>query len=84
MPLTDIQKKHGPFAKDVSWMKWPGRDYVVTCDAKDRINQVKESCDADWLQAVIRDRDVQATVRLAAERRLRKVSRVLPNAATRM
>jgi hypothetical protein len=71
MPLNEIQLKHGPFAKDVSWMRWPGRDHVLTCGVDDRIKQVKESTDADWLKAVIRDRDVQATVRIAAERRLR-------------
>lgn len=69
--MTDFQKQHGPFAKacPASWgLKL---DCLHTCDAASRIDLVKESADAEWLQAVIKDRDVQSSVRLAAERRLR-------------
>lgn len=72
MPLDVIQHQHGPFARKSEYPAF-GRDYTVTCDGQDRIRMVKESTDPDWLRAVIRDRDVQSTVRLAAERRLRKL-----------
>jgi len=73
--MNAIQLAHGPFAKDVSWMNWPGKSYVITSDGRDRLRLVKESTDPEWLRAVIRDRDVQSTVRLAAERRLRRISK---------
>jgi len=66
MPLTEIQLKYGPFAEAVQ--HWPGRDHVVTCDAESRLDLIKSATDLDWLQAVIRDRDVQASVRLAVGR----------------
>lgn len=71
--MNETQIKHGPFAVDVRHLHWPGTEFVVTSDGQERIRMVKESNDPEWLQAVIRDRDVQSTVRLAAERRLRKL-----------
>ena len=71
--MTDFQKQHGPFAVK-PMTDWPnGPKVLYTCDAESRIAQVKESTDFDWLRAVMLDRDVQSTVRLAAERRLRKL-----------
>lgn len=73
MPLTALQQQHGPFAEPKP-AHYPGTsDHMTTCDAESRLSLVKQSTDPDWLRAVIRDRDVQSTVRLAAERRLRKV-----------
>lgn len=75
MPLTAIQKQHGPFAivDDVC-----GKATVmVWATVEDRVHLVKKSTDADWLQAVIRDRDMQASVRIAAERRLRWVKKAI-------
>ncbi len=71
MPLTDCQKKYGPFASPVP--ERFGLDHVLTCGVEDRLREVKRSTDIDWLREVIRDRDVQTTVRLAAERRHRKL-----------
>lgn len=77
MPLTPIQLKHGPFAVDRP-AHWPGGPRVLHInDAESRLVLVKKSCDADWLTAVIRDRDVQVTIRLAAERRLRWVNKAI-------
>lgn len=77
MPLTPIQQLHGPFAVDCpSW--WPsGPKVLVTQAVADRLHLVQESTDADWLTAVIRDRDVQVKVRLAAKRRLRWVNKAV-------
>lgn len=75
MPLTALQQKYGPFAVPVSPHWGIDRDHMLTCDSESRLSQVKQSTDPDWLRAVIRDRDVQSTVRLAAERRLRKLAR---------
>jgi hypothetical protein len=68
--MTPIQKQYGPFARAVDW---PGMTHTTTCGAADRLFDVRRSQDLEWLQAVIKDRDVQTTVRLAAERRLRKL-----------
>jgi hypothetical protein len=73
--VTELQRKHGPFAVPPP-AYWPnGPHALYTCDASSRTALVKESTDAEWLQAVIRDRDVQASVRLAAERRLRRINK---------
>jgi hypothetical protein len=47
----------------------------ITCDAADRISQIKRSDDAAWLQAVVKCVDNQKTVQQAAERRLRKLTK---------
>lgn len=68
--MTDFQKKHGPFAKaSPGWIV----PITVTCEAGDRIRLVRESTDPEWLVAVIKDRNMQTTVRLAAERRFNKL-----------
>jgi hypothetical protein len=72
--VNAIQLQHGPFAQALDYPVF-GRDYTVTCDGQDRIRLVRASTDPDWLRAVLRDRDVQSTVRLAAERRLRKLAK---------
>jgi hypothetical protein len=46
----------------------------MTCDATDRLREVKASTDKSWLNRVMRDPDTQANVRHAADRRLRKLS----------
>lgn len=71
MPLTELQMKYGPFAIPVPPRF--GLDHVVTCGVEDRLREVKRSTDIEWLREVIRDRDMQTTVRLAAERRHRKL-----------
>jgi hypothetical protein len=73
--MTAIQKRHGPFAEKCP--SYWGAEYTVTCDAGDRIRMVRESCDAEWLEAVIKHKDTQKTVRAAAERRLRWVNTAL-------
>lgn len=76
--MNATQLKHGPFAQaSPGWIV----PFVVVGDAVDRIRLVKQSTDADWLKAVIRDRDCQATVRLAAERRLRWVTKAVKTLA---
>lgn len=80
--LTELQKQHGPFASAAP-AGWPV-PVVITGDGGDRVRLVRESTDPEWLRAVIKDRDVQTSVRLAAERRLRKLGRAgspLPAAA---
>lgn len=75
--MTDLQKKSGPFAVPVP----PGfpikQAHLTICAAASRLDLLKKSTDANWLQAVIRDRDVQATVRLAAQRRLRAITKTV-------
>lgn len=71
--MTALQKHHGPFA-EIAPPGCPVRT-VVTCDAASRLSLIKSNTDPEWLRAVIRDRDVQSTVRLAAERRLRKLAK---------
>lgn len=70
--MTAIQKRHGPFAQKCP--SYWGAEYTVTCDAGDRLRMVRESCDAEWLEAVSKHKDTQKTVRAAAERRLRWVN----------
>jgi hypothetical protein len=71
--VNAIQIKYGPFAQECP--KHWGMTHVTTCGVVDRIAMVKASCDADWLEAVIKHCDTQKTVRLAAERRLRWVEK---------
>ena len=76
--ITEIQRRHGPFA--IAPPKfWPnGPAYLQTCGSDDRIKQVKASEDVEWLRLVLTHEDVGLTVKAAAARRLRK----LTNAAT--
>ena len=48
---------------------------VQTADARPRTEKVRDSTDSEWLRAVIAWPHTQKTVRLAAERRLRKLAR---------
>ena len=50
-------------------------DYSETCDAQDRITQIQQSSDVSWLRAVLAWPENQLNVRLAAERRLRRLAR---------
>lgn len=79
--MNAIQLKHGPFAFACP-REWgnPSR-YLVTCDVSSRCEMVKRSTDADWLQAVIDHHDTQKTVKLAAERRLRWVTKAVTDLA---
>lgn len=56
---------------------WASKVYpgAVICDAASRLQCVKASTDADWLERVIRCRDTQKTVRAAARGRLRWVNK---------
>lgn len=47
---------------------------ISICDAGSRLDRVRKSSDRVWLDRVARDRDSQTNVRLAAERRLRKLA----------
>lgn len=73
--ITPIQRQYGPFAKECP--KHWGMTHVVECGAAGRIQRVRESCNADWLELVIAHADTQKTVRLAAERRLRWVNKAI-------
>jgi len=59
------------------WLVWDQKNYpgCWTCDAADRVSRIKVSQDIAWLKRVLAWRDNQITVRLAAERRLRVLSR---------
>jgi hypothetical protein len=43
--------------------------HMTLCDAGDRLKLVKASTDKEWLGFVVRDPNVQKSVRIAAERR---------------
>ena len=58
--------KNHPWASE----QFPG---ALICDAASRLNKIKGSTDRVWLEQVIKHRDTQTTVRLAAGRRLRKL-----------
>lgn len=45
----------------------------ITCGVEDRVYAIKQSNDAAWLERVLRCDDLQITVRLAAQRRQRKL-----------
>lgn len=45
-----------------------------TCDTESRIDAIKSSSDITWLRAVLAWPENQLTVRLAAERRLRRLA----------
>lgn len=51
-----------------------GIEYTYTCDAESRLRMVK-NFNIDQLKAVLALTDIQKQVRLAAERRLRKLER---------
>ena len=48
---------------------------AATCEGHDRLEQIKNSTDVAWLRRVLAWPDNQLTVRKAAERRLRVLSR---------
>lgn len=79
--MNACQLRHGPFAKDVTGMHWPGRDHVVTCGTEDRLQMVRESVDLEWLQAVVQHEETQLTVAAAAARRISKLTKQLKRAA---
>ena len=71
--MTAIQLKYGPFAKERPAF-WPnGPTHLETCGVEDRLALVKESTDQEWLAAVLVQAG-QKTVRLAAARRLTKLT----------
>jgi hypothetical protein len=47
-----------------------------TCDGHDRVEEIKASTDVAWLRRVLAWPDNQLTVRMAAERRLRRLQRM--------
>jgi len=47
----------------------------VTVDERERLSRIAESTNIPWLLQVAAWRDSQASVRLAAQRRLRKLSK---------
>lgn len=51
-----------------------GISHVTTCEAQSRLAKIKESTDIAWLRQVLAWADNQLAVRLAAERRLRKLA----------
>lgn len=78
MPLNELQQQHGPFAYKWELARVGERDYVITCDATDRIRIVRESNDPEWLAAVVREPNTQKTVVAAAQARLRKLANQKP------
>lgn len=60
------------------WGKWDEhfKDMGSTCDAHDRIAQIKTSVSIEWLWRVLNVPGTQKTVIKAAERRLRKLKRL--------
>ena len=71
--MTEIQRKYGPFANETPKF-WPnGPAYLETCGVEDRLALVKKSTDQEWLAAVLVQAG-QKTVRLAAARRLKKLT----------
>jgi hypothetical protein len=70
MALTELQKKHGPWAQPSNFR---AGDYTITCTVADRLPKIKTSTDIEWLRAVVGDQDEGVTVRRAAERRIRKL-----------
>lgn len=79
--MTEIQIKYGPFACACP-PHW-GMTHVTTCDVVSRLEMVKKSTDADWLEAVIKHHATQKTVVKAAERRLRRLNVKLCGGATK-
>lgn len=70
--MNEIQKQYGPFARKPAF-SYCGRSYEIVCDAASRLDLVKTSTDAEWLQRVIKYPSSQKSVKQAAERRLRWV-----------
>jgi len=48
---------------------------MMEVDAQARVQLVRQSSDVEWLGAVVKGRDIQMVVRLAAERRLKRVNK---------
>jgi hypothetical protein len=71
--VNAIQLKHGPFALPAS-KGWP-LSHMMEVDAQARVQLVRQSSDVEWLGAVVKGRDIQMVVRLAAERRLKRVNK---------
>lgn len=46
----------------------------VTCGVQERMHEIKQSTDVDWLRSVVAFPDNGKTVQQAAERRLRKLT----------
>jgi len=56
--------------------KWNGSTVAMEhCDAESRIAEIKRSEDVAWLRLVLAWKDSQISVRVAAQRRLRKLSK---------
>jgi hypothetical protein len=70
--LTALQKQYGPFAQAAP-ASFAAMTHMVLCDVDSRLSRVHESTDREWLDAVVRDGDVQLRVRMAAKTRLRKL-----------
>lgn len=73
MPITRIQKLHGPFAFRCPF---PPHPILQTCGVADRIEMVKRSTCADWLGYVLTHCE-QKSVRVAAARRLKWVNKAI-------
>jgi len=63
---------------EVHWS--PG---AITCSSEDRIHQIKDSTDLNWLKRVLAWKDNQLTVRQAAERRIRQLQKLCASAPLR-
>jgi hypothetical protein len=72
MPLTDLQKQHGPFARP---SVVPGWTHVTVCSVAERMDLVKASTDVEWLSLVLTHAE-QKTVRKAAARRINALNRL--------
>jgi len=58
------------------WLVGKLNSYPEICDSENRIQKIKSSTDIVWLSRVLAYRDNQVSVRRAAERRLRKLTKV--------
>jgi hypothetical protein len=71
--MTDLQKQYGPFAEPAP--SGFNMTHMTLGDAGDRIKLVRTSTDRPWLTAVIKDGDVQQTVKHAAVLQLSRLKK---------
>jgi hypothetical protein len=69
--VNDIQKQFGPFS---FYSGFSGTGYLTTCDVNIRLELVRKSTDAEWLETVIAYPHSQKAVIDAAKRRLKWVN----------
>jgi hypothetical protein len=74
--MTELQKQYGPFAESAPSGFKSTMTHMTLCDTGDRIKLVRASTDRQWLVAVIKDREVQQTVKHAALRRLNQLKKL--------